>query len=245
VKSRAYNIRIVLVGTTHPGNIGASARAIKTMGLDELWLVAPAVFPHPQATALASGADDVLERARVVATLPEAIADCTLVVGASARRRGIAWPELTPRACAEVLHAEAERSPVALLFGFEQSGLSNAELDLCNYLVRSPANPEYSSLNLAAAVQVLSYELRLASGSTREGRDAPTPPQPPATADEMARFYAHLERVLKDLGFLNPDDPRHLMRRLRRLFNRARPDQNEMNILRGILSAVEGNKLKK
>jgi TrmH family RNA methyltransferase len=239
------NIRIVLVGTTHPGNIGASARAIKTMGLEELWLVAPAVFPHPQATALASGADDVLECARVVATLPEAIADCALVVGASARRRGIGWPELTPRACAEALQAEAQHSPAALIFGCEQSGLSNAELDLCNYLVRIPANPAYSSLNLAAAVQVLSYELRLAAGAEPGGRDAPKPPAPAASADEMARFYVHLEQVLKELGFLNPADPRHLMRRLRRLFNRARLDQNEMNILRGILSAVEGSKLKR
>ena len=152
------NIRVVLVGTTHPGNIGAAARAMKNMCLEHLWLVQPKIFPHAEATARASGADDVLARARVVETLEEALQECVLVVGASARQRTIPWPELDPRACAAAVWNKATHGPVALVFGRENSGLSNAELERCHYLVHIPANPDYSSLNLAAVVQVLTYE---------------------------------------------------------------------------------------
>ena len=231
------NVRIVLVNTSHPGNIGAVARAMKNMGLTSLWLVQPAAFPHAEATARASGADDLLAQARVCASLEEAIADCALVVGASARRRSIPWPELDPRVCAEHMLREVAAAPVALVFGREQTGLSNEELDRCQYLVHIPSNPEYPSLNLAAAVQVLAYELRYASDVPPSGEHWRE--HPPVSAAEMEQFYAHLERVLVALEFLDPDNPRHLMRRLRRLYHRARPDQNEINILRGILTATE------
>jgi TrmH family RNA methyltransferase len=231
------SIRIVLVGTTHPGNIGACARAMKNMGITDLALVDPRYFPHEEATARASGADDILDNARVVGTLGEAIADCVYTAGASARSRAIDWPSLEPRACAARLLEEAGRGPVAVVFGPEKSGLSNADLDLCDVLLTIPTNPGFCSLNLAMAVQVITYELRLA------GRDAPAeerePDVPPATSEELEYFYSHLEQVLKDIRFLDPDNPRTLMRRLRRLFIRARLDKNEVNILRGILTAVD------
>lgn len=229
------NVRVVLVGTTHPGNIGASARAMKTMGLSQLALVAPQHYPSAEATARASGADDILYRAQVADDLAAALVDCSVVAGASARRRGLSGPELTPREAAGELLAVAADAPVAVLFGRESSGLSNDELDHCHYLVRIPANPNFSSLNLAAAVQVLAYELRVSALAGRMPRVEPTRPAPAA---EMERFYAHLQQALLAAGFLNSANPRHLMRRLRRLFNRARPDQTEVNILRGILSAL-------
>ncbi len=234
------NLRIVLVSTTHPGNIGASARAMKTMGLEHLLLVRPSLYPSAEATARASGADDVLAKARVVATLGEALQGCVLVFGASARRRALAWPELDPRQCAARAAQVSVSAPVALVFGSERSGLSNEELDRCHFLVHIPANPRYSSLNLAAAVQVMAYELRMAARATAEDVNNPDPL--PAPAEEMEHFFAHLQRVLMETGFLDPANPRHLMRRLRRLFNRAQPDHNEINILRGILSAVQGRK---
>lgn len=235
------NIRIVLVGTTHPGNIGASARAMKTMGLNELVLVDPQRYPDAEATAMASGADDLLYRAAVLETLDQALQGCVLAIGSSARRRGLSSPELNPRQAAEILVETARRAPVALVFGRESSGLSNDELDRCQYTVRIPANPEYSSLNLAAAVQVLTYEVSTHASS---GQDAATEvPEEhattPAPAEELARFYDHLQTVLLATGFLDPANPRHLMRRLRRLFNRAQPDRNELNILRGILSSIQ------
>lgn len=231
------SIRIVLVGTTHPGNIGAVARAMKNMGLADLALVAPRTFPHKDATARASGAVDVLKNATVFETLDEAIADCTYKVGASARSRAINWPTLEPRECAARLIEESRAGAVAAVFGPEKYGLTNAHLDRCDALLTIPTNPDFSSLNLAMAVQVLTYELR-AAGIDRDvpeyEADAPL-----ATSDDMEHFYAHLEKVLLDIRFLDPDNPRHLMRRLRRLFIRARPDHNEVNILRGILTAVE------
>lgn len=232
-------IRIVLVGTTHPGNIGAAARAMKTMGLYRLVLVNPENFPSADATARASGADDVLYQARVVDDLDAALEGCHLVIGASARRRGIQCVELDPRACAQQAlnisrHGEGE---VALVFGREHSGLSNEELDRCHFMVRIPSNPDYSSLNLAAAVQVLCYELRMAADLAEDAADGVI--SLPAPAEEMERFYQHLQEVLLALGFLNPANPRHLMRRLRRLYGRALPDQTEVNILRGMLSAVQ------
>jgi TrmH family RNA methyltransferase len=230
---------VVLVGTTHPGNIGAAARAMKVMGLAHLRLVAPRVFPSPQAVALAAGADDVLERATVHPTLDQAIADCATVVGVSARPRAIACPLYPPREGMARLAAEPA-GRVALLFGREHSGLSNEEMDRCHYQLRIPTDPAFPSLNVAAAVQVIAYEWRLArfaaEGGGEEGDDA----QPGADAGEMERFYRHLEEVLVETGFLDPSKPRHLMRRLRRLYNRAQPDRNEVNILRGMLTAVQG-----
>ena len=230
------SIRIVLVGTTHPGNIGAVARAMKNMGLTELALVDPRYFPDKEATARASGAEDLLENATVVHTLAEAIEDCVYVAGASVRSRAISWPCLDARDCAARLLEESARGPVAAVFGPENSGLSNSDLDHCDTLLTIPTNPDFSSLNLAMAVQVVTYELRAAQAGQSPGYEADAPL---ATSREMENFYEHLERVLTDVQFLDPDNPRHLMRRLRRLFIRARPDQNEVNILRGILAAVE------
>jgi TrmH family RNA methyltransferase len=231
------SIRIVLVGTTHPGNIGAVARAMKNMGVADLALVEPRHFPHKDATARASGAVDVLKNAVVVDTLEEALSDCVYTVGASARSRAINWPTLEPRECAARLIEENRAGPVAAVFGPEKYGLTNEHLDLCDALLTIPTNPDFSSLNLGMAVQVLTYELRSA-GVDREQPEY-EPDAPLATNEEMQHFYEHLETVLTDIRFLNPDNPRHLMRRLRRLFLRARPDHNEVNILRGILTAVE------
>ncbi|MGD2113167.1 MAG: RNA methyltransferase [Gammaproteobacteria bacterium] len=231
-------IRVVLSGTSHPGNIGATARAMKTMGLTRLCLVRPKLFPHAEATARASGADDVLAAARVCATLEEATQDCRLVVGASARTRSIPCPVIGPDECARrACAASAQGSGVAILFGCEQSGLSNAEIDRCQYLVRIPTNPDYGSLNLAAAVQIIAYEILVAQAA---GVNAVASPEhAPVNAGEMERFYTHLEQVLIELAFLDPANPRQLMRRLRRLYNRTRPDENEINILRGILTATQ------
>jgi len=231
------SIRIVLVGTTHPGNIGAVARAMKNMGVADLALVEPRHFPHKDATARASGAVDVLNNTVVADSLEDALKDCVFTVGASARSRAINWPTLEPRECAARLLSENEAGPVAAVFGPEKYGLTNEHLDLCDALLTIPTNPDFSSLNLGMAVQILTYELR-AAGIDRDQpeyeADAPL-----ATSSDMEHFYAHLESVLTDIQFLNPDNPRHLMRRLRRLFIRARPDQNEVNILRGILTAVD------
>ncbi len=230
------NIRIVLARTSHPGNIGAAARAMKTMGLSHLTLVDPAVFPNSQADAMASGAADVLENATVCTTLAEALAGTTLALGVSARRRDIVAEVLTPPEAAARLLGEAQAAPVALVFGNETSGLSNEELSLCQGLVTIPANPDYSSLNLAAAVQVLSYELRQAW----LGRAAwPQPEIDAASGDEMEKFYVHLETALGELEFLNPGSPGKLMLKLRRLFSRTRLAKEEVNILRGILTAAQ------
>lgn len=237
-------VRIILVGTTHPGNIGAAARAIKNMGLKELVLVNPASFPHDDATARASGAEDVLQAARVVTSLDEAVADCVYVAGASARSRTINWPSLPPRECAATLIEKSAAGAVAVVFGPEHSGLTNEDLDRCQALLTIPADPDFSSLNIAMAVQVISYELRLA----RLGAPPPAvPTEPyvrPASSAELEHFYAHLETVLTDSGFLDPDNPRMLMRRLRRLFVKAAPDKNEINILRGILTSLEPGRRK-
>ena len=231
------SIRIVLVGTSHPGNIGAVARAMKNMGLNDLALVNPRYFPHEEATARASGATDVLEKAVVVPTLADALTDCVYVAGASARARTIAWPTMPPRECAERLLVESEGGKVAAVFGPEKSGLQNEDLDLCHTLLTIPTDPAFSSLNLAMAVQVLTYELRVAS--RQDALPSFETEAPPATGEEMQHFYEHLEHVLREIRFLDPDNPRHLMRRMRRLFMRIRPDKNEVNILRGFLTAVQ------
>ena len=234
------NVRIVLVGTTHPGNIGATARAMKNMGVRDLALVRPKFFPHDDATARASGAEDLLESALVCHSLEDALADCTWVAGTSARSRTIGWPTMTPRQCAERTLEESRVGKPAIVFGPEKSGLTNEDLDRCHTLLTIPTSPEFSSLNLAMAVQVATYELRVAS------LDEPSAPAtghdehvPLATGEELEHFYSHLERVATEVRFLDPENPRHLMRRLRRLFSRAMPDQNEVNILRGILAAIE------
>ena len=228
--------RIVLVETSHAGNIGATARAMKNMGFTDLWLVAPWSFPDAQASARASGAEDVLQNAHVVDSLDEALAGCTYVAGLSARLRSLAWPCSTPREAAADLLSRSAQSRVALVFGREKSGLTNAELQRCQLLLHIPANPDYSSLNLAMAVQVVCYELSTAAGAMLPGQP---PVSPAADAASLERFYDHLRDVLLENGFLDPDNPRHLMSRLRRLFNRAVPDENEINILRGILAAVQ------
>lgn len=231
------NVRIILVGTTHPGNIGAAARAMKNMGLNDLMLVNPRYFPHEDATARASGAEDVLAATRVAASLDEAIGDCTYVAGASARARTIGWPSMAPRQCAERLLEESAHGIPAIVFGPEKSGLTNEDLDRCNTLLTIPTEPGFSSLNLAMAVQVITYELRVAGIGMDE--PAPDPESPPASSTERENFYAHLEQVLTRSGFLDPDNPRLLMRRLRRLFTKAELDQNEVNILRGMLAALD------
>ena len=230
------SIRIVLVGTTHPGNIGAVARAMKNMGMTDLALVDPRYFPHEEATVRASGAHDLLENALVVETLGEAIADCVYVAGASARSRTINWPLLDCRDAAARLIEKSAGGRVAAVFGPENAGLCNTDLDYCDTLLTIPTDPDFSSLNLAMAVQVLTYEIRAAQAEKQPEYEADSPL---ATSEELEHFYGHLERVLTDLRFLNPDNPRHLMRRIRRLLIRARPDKNEVNILRGVLTAVE------
>jgi len=233
-------IRIVLVETSHPGNIGAAARAMKTMCLDRLVLVRPKRFPDPEASARASGALDVLERAEVVDDLDAAVAGCALVAGTSARPRRLGPTCLAPRDCVAELLAVPADQDVALVFGRERTGLTNEELDRCQIHLTIPANPDYASLNLAAAVQVLTYELMLARAeSPAEAPDAAPASVPLATADELEAFFVHLEAAARDSGFLHPDHPRTLMRRLRLLFGRARLDQNEINILRGLLNALQ------
>lgn len=234
------NIRIVLSRPTHPGNIGAVARAMKNMQLQRLVLLAPeADHQGPDATARATGAVDVLTQATVCASLDEALAGCRLVLGTSARERTIAWPTLLPREAAAALIEEAEQGPVALLFGQERAGLTNVELDRCHALVTIPSNPGFSSLNLASAVQILAYEVFLQTEGGRSPASRTEGGGALATDDELQGLYRHLEEVLLQVAFLDPAHPRKLMRRLIRLFNRARLDQNELNILRGILTAVQ------
>ena len=234
-------IRFVLVETSHTGNIGAVARAMKTMGLSRMELVAPKQPPDAEALARASGADDLLERAATHATLSDALAGCRLVIGASARLRSIEWPLLEPPECAARLLAEATEGEVALVLGRESSGLTNDELARCHFLVHIPTNPDFSSLNIAAAAQVLAYEIRRAARGT-SGEHLMEPPRELATTEDLEGFFAHLTTTLKDIGFSAPEQSRTLMKRLRRLFNRARLDRVEINILRGILSAAQGRK---
>lgn len=234
------NIRIVLVNTSHPGNIGAVARAMKNMFLRQLVLVDPLNYPNADATARASGADDILAAARVCKTLDEAVADCRLVVGASARLRTVQWPQLDPRECAGKALSEAGQGQVAIVFGRESSGLTNDELARCRYLVHIPSNPDYSSLNLAMAVQVICYELLMTSN---EGGRAEAEPRDLATAFELQGFFDHLQQTLGDIGFADAKNADKLMRRLKRLFHRAEPDKDDVRILRGVLSAAQGRKL--
>jgi len=235
-------IRIVLVQTSHPGNIGATARAMKNMGLSNLYLVSPKDFPSGVALGRAASALDVLDNAVVVDTLEAAIADCGLVIGTSARSRGIPWPMVTPEECGEKLVAACRQNSVALVFGREDSGLSNEELRQCHFHVQIPTNPAYSSLNVAAAVMVLCYEIHRAALKAEDARDAATEDdwdQPLSTVADMNGYMAHLEEVLTRIDFLDPKAPRQLMTRLRRLYTRIRPDRMEINILRGMLTAIQ------
>lgn len=235
------NIRIVLVDTTHPGNIGGTARAMKNMGLHRLVLVDPRKFPHEEAEWRAASAADVLEKAVVVETLEEAIADCQLVVGTSARGRRIPWPVLDPRHCAgKVMSAVERNEQVALVFGREDRGLTNEELQTCHLHLHVPTHEDYPSLNLAMAVQIVAYELRM---TALDGK-LPADPcddwdAPFSTVENMERFYEHLEETLIQIDFLDPAAPRQLMARLRRLYSRVRLDEMELNILRGILTETQ------
>lgn len=235
------NIRFVLVETTHPGNIGAVARAMKTMGLSKLHLVKPKSGVNAEAVARASGADDLLAAAAVHGDLVDALRGCRLVVGSSARLRTVEWPLLEPGDCAGRLLTEAQQGEVALVLGRESSGLTNDELARCHFLVHIPTNPGFSSLNVAAAAQIFAYEI-LRTLRDAAGLRIEETPRDLATAEAMEGFHAHLAKTLVDTGFSDPAQSRKLLRRLRRLFNRARPDWIELNILRGILSAAQGKK---
>jgi TrmH family RNA methyltransferase len=243
VESRLARIRIVLINTTHPGNIGATARAMKVMGLSSLHLVTPKIYPSADATAMASGADDVLQKAVVHDSLDSALQGCALVLGTSARMRSLPMPMIDARRAANQALAEAKSLDVAVLFGRERYGLINEEMQRCQFLVNIPSNPEYSSLNLAQAVQIIAYELRV---SAQGFSDISVDPHDwePVDDRQMEGLFEHLEQTLLDIRFLNPKQPKRLMARLRRLFNRARPDQNEINILRGILKASQDMALK-
>ncbi|EKE85241.1 tRNA (cytosine(32)/uridine(32)-2'-O)-methyltransferase TrmJ [Idiomarina xiamenensis] len=231
------NIRIVLVNTSHTGNIGSVARAMKTMGLSQLTLVDPVQLPDSHASALAAGATDILANAQVVSSLPEALADCGLVVATSARNRTLDWPLLDPRESAAKVLAESPNYPVAIVFGRENSGLTNEELQLAQFHLHIPANPDYSSLNLAMAVQTVSYELRMQYLAAEQPAATAVPAYP--RGEELQRFYAHLEQTLTATGFIVRQHPGQVMTKLRRLFNRARPEENELNILRGILASID------
>lgn len=239
-------IRIVLVETSHPGNIGAAARAMKTMGLSQLWLVNPKQFPCAQATVRASGADDLLARAQVTETLEQALAGCGVVYGTSARMRSIDWPTFAPWEVAQRIlqgsedtPAEALRGEVAIVFGRENSGLDNSELEQCGARVNLPTNPEFSSLNLASAVQVLAYEL---SCFNKRGNPAVVAAEhskdPLATQEELSGFFVALERFITDIEYFDPAKPKQLIRRLHRLFNRAALSRTEVQIWRGIITAA-------
>ena len=238
---RQANIRIVLVNTTHPGNIGGAARAMKKMGLAELYLVEPKEYPAPRAVWRAAAARDILDGATIVETVDEAIADCGLVVGTSARERRIPWPLLNPRECGEKIYRESATHKTALLFGREDRGLTNEELQKCHYHVHIPSNPDYSSLNLATAVQVLAYEVRMASLADEQGNlPALTDwDQPPVKSADLEYFHEHLATTMAELKFYDPENPKQVLTRMRRLFNRVRMDEMEVSILRGLLTAVQ------
>lgn len=238
------SIRIILVATSHPGNIGSTARAMKTMGLRHLYLVNPETFPHYQATELAAGADDILEKAIICKTLEEALAGCHLIMATSARPRGLSLPGLLPAECAIKVAEEPDNRQIAIVFGRERTGLTNEELLHCHFHIHIPAASEYSSLNLSQAVQVIAYEIRmklLNPACIVENKK----PDIPATADEFENFMKHLRKVLIDIKFLNPKNPRRLIERLRRLYTRVQLEKTEVNLLRGILTQTESSIRKK
>ncbi|WP_038175045.1 MULTISPECIES: tRNA (cytosine(32)/uridine(32)-2'-O)-methyltransferase TrmJ [Vibrio] len=233
------NVKVVLVGTSHSGNIGSAARAMKVMGLTNLVLVDPQCSVDDQALALAAGAADIAQNATIVDTLNDAVADCSLVVGSSARSRTLEWPMLEPRECGQKFVEQGQAAPVALVFGRERTGLTNEELQTCHYHVCIPANPEYSSLNLAMAVQTLSYEVRMAYLEYQQSQFVLEDQVEYPRHKELEMFFTHLEKVAKQTQFISEEQPGKVMNKLRRLFNRARPEAQEINILRGILTAIE------
>ena len=254
------NVRIVLVSPTHPGNIGATARAMRTMGIGDLRLVRPRRFPCAEATERAAGAFDVLDRARVVGDLTEALADCRWAVAATARPRRLEWGRLDPEEAGRELVARAASGAVAAVFGRESAGLTNEEIDRCQAVLRIPTDPDFRSLNIAAAVQITAYEIARAAARTeparvgrgdassprgyagdhgRDGMEADAHRAGEVTAAELEGLYAHFETALADIGYLDPGRPRLLMRRVRRLVARADIDRAELNILRGILTAAQ------
>lgn len=246
VRPEFDRIRFVLVNTSHPGNIGAAARAIKNMGLSRLVLVAPKDFPSEQAVWRAVGAADVLDKVVVVETLDEAIADCRLVVGTSARGRRIPWPLFSPRECGDKIYAETKHGEheAAIIFGREDRGLTNEELHKCHYHVHIPANPGYSSLNIASALQVIAYEIRM-SALAAENNDTPVSfdewDMPPAEQKDIEHYFEHMQETYVKLGFIDADNPRQTITRLRRLYGRIRLDQMEVNILRGMLTSIQNH----
>lgn len=233
------NVTVVLVGTSHSGNIGSAARAMKVMGLTNLVLVDPQCSVDDQTLALAAGAADIAQNATIVDTLSDAVAECSLVVGSSARSRTLEWPMLEPRECGQKFVEQGQSAPVALVFGRERTGLTNEELQTCHYHVCIPANPEYSSLNLAMAVQTLSYEVRMAYLEYQQSQFFVEDQVEYPRHKELEMFFTHLEKVAKQTQFISEEQPGKVMNKLRRLFNRARPEAQELNILRGILTAIE------
>ena len=231
------HIRIVLMETSHPGNIGSTARAMKTMGLSQLVLVNPRYYPDPRATTLASNAEDILENAQVVDSLTAAVSDCGLVIGTSSDVREIQMPGLTPRSAAPLLYQTAQACPVAVVFGTERSGLTSEALLRCNYHLKIPTNNAYSSLNLAQAVQIIAYELKMTS--LEEPAFIIKEKDRRATFAEVDYFFEHLEKILKLIGFLNPTYPKKIMPRLKRLFNRVQLEHMELQLLRGILTKMD------
>lgn len=238
------NIRIVLIETSHPGNIGSAARAMLTMELTDLYLVKPIHRPNEQSSAMASGATKVLGQAKVVDTLQQAIADCHTVIGTSARdQRSVQWPLMDARECGEFIAEQSTENRTAIVFGRESSGLTNEELEQCQFLVSIPVNPDFSSLNIASAVQVLSYECAMAFNQVKTNEKLlESKPQELASMDEVESFYQHLQNTLIKIRYLDPDEPRLLMRKLRCLYGRTQLTKQELGILRGVLSATLGSK---
>lgn len=238
-------LRIVMINTSDSGNIGAAARAMKTMGLRQLVLVQPEEFPTAKATARASAAADLLHNARVVQTLDEAIGDCQLVLGTSARLRTIPWPLIDPRQGAARVMNEPEGADIAILFGREDAGLTNEELRRCHFHICIPANEEYPVLNIGAAIQVICYEMRMAALERQANPVVPDQSgmqqwdEPLVSSEDMERFLRHFEETLLDIDFFDPNNPKQLLTRVRRLFLRTRMDRLEMNLLRGVLSTVQ------
>ncbi|HSG61850.1 MAG TPA: RNA methyltransferase [Pseudomonadales bacterium] len=233
-------VRIVLVNTSHPGNIGGTARAMKNMGLTQLYLVDPRKYPHDEATRRASNAEDILDAAVVVGSVEEALAGCDLVIGTSARERRIPWPLKDPRACVADAGSPRFSKNVAILFGREHSGLTNEELAMCQLHMHIPTNPDYSSLNLAAAVQVVAYECRMwALEAAIEVGETAGWDMPLADAADVERMHQHMAQTLASINFIDPDNPKQALTRLRRMFARIRPDEMEISILRGMLNKID------
>lgn len=243
------NLCIVMIRTSHPGNIGSAARAMKTMGIRDLRLVQPNKFNSPETKALASGADDILNNARHYETFTDALSDCQTIIGTSARsERTLSWPQMDARECGEFAARNLPQQKIALVFGRERSGLTNDELEHCHSLAHIPMAADFFSLNIAAAVQLFCYECMMATKAIApKAADSTSddPDEAPATNEALEGFYAHLETTMIESRYLDPENPRLLMRRFRRLFGRASPTKSEVSMLRGMLSAFQGNKFRR